>query len=138
MRERKRKPRSKSQLLTLGGDSVYAIDPLEINRLAKLISNTPDSQLPKLLEALLTKKELVDIIRRILIAGMILQNHTYEKIHEDLKASPNTISLVQQSLVRHNEILASAIDKQPKYSSKRDVTSDPIQQYFRNRIHKGK
>ena len=138
MRERKRRPRSKSQLLTLGGISVYAIDPSEINRLAKLISNTPDSQLSKLLEALLTKRELVDIIRRVLIAEMILQDNTYEKIHQNIKASPNTISLVRQSLDTHNEVLANAIDQQPRRSFRDDAMPDPIQQYFRNRIRKGK
>lgn len=138
MRERNRRPRSKSQLLTLGGISAYAIDPIEIGRLAKLISHTPDAQLPKLLEALLTKRELVDIIRRVLIAEMVLQRNTYEKIYQDLKASPNTVSLVQQSLAMHNEILANAINKQLKHSHRETVAIDPIEKYFHNRIRKGK
>ena len=138
IRERKRKPHTKSQLLTLGGVSVYNIEPAEITRLAKLISKTPNAQLPKLLEALLTKRELVDIIRRILIAEMLLQNKTYDKIQQVIKTSPSTIALVQQSLDKHNGILADAVDQQPKRFFINNIQPDPTQEYFRNRIRKGK
>ena len=138
IRERKRRPRTKSQLLTLGGASAYNIEPAEITRLAKLISKTPNAQLPKLLEALLTKRELVDIIRRSLIAEMLLQNKTYDKIQQVIKTSPSTIALVQQSLDKHNGILADAIDQPPKRSVINSIQFDPTQEYFRNRIRKGK
>lgn len=117
----------------------YEVAPEDIGELAKLISSTPALHLPDLLEALLTNRELVDIIRRILIAKMVLQDKTYDEINQETKAASSTISLVKQSLAINDGILTAALGgKKPSPIKHRDRELDPVSRYLRNRIRKGK
>lgn len=141
IRREQSKARTKSRILTKGGVYDYDIDLSEISILAKLISQAPGDQLPLLLDALLTKRELVDITRRIIIGQMIIQQKTYEQIYQATRASRNTIASVNQSLSDHDEILQDSLLGAFRLHN-RDNRSHPenyaLERYFANRIKKGK
>jgi len=143
-RREQRKAKTKSQILTKGGIYDYGIELSEISILATLISPVSTDQLPFLLDALFTQKELVDITRRLIIGQLIIQNKTYEEITQTVHVSHNTIALVSQSLWKHNGILRKTLTDNFRLSARdnrkqkirRDIS--PAEQYFINRIKKGK
>ena len=140
VRRERNKAKTKSQILTKGGIRDYDIGLSEISILSELIDHTPAGQLSLLLDTLLTKRELVDITRRLVVGQMITQNKTYDDINEAIGASRNTISLVHQSLSDNNGILYDALISSfgsTKNTSSKHIDSY-IERYFRNRIKKGK
>jgi len=139
LRRERNRARSKSQIMTKGGIYDYQIEPVELSTLAQLIDLTPPKQLPFLLDALLTKKELVDIVRRIIIAQMILKDATYEDILKDIHVARNTIALVNHSLFEYDGILKQTLARlmSPNDKYKHWVMSSAERQIF-NRIRKGK
>ena len=140
LRSERRKPRSKSELLTKGGTGEYYVSPAELSELAKIVTAVPSGQMEKTLEILLTKKELVNITRRIAIAKMILTGVSYENISSKLHASKSTIQLVNQSLVKQEGLVGDTISQNTKISrpAKPDRNLDSATAYFERRIRKGK
>ena len=137
LRVQRRKAKNKSQTLTMGSSGDYYIDKEEIEKLAKIISSINSNKLPNLLESLLTKKELVNITRRIGIAKMLMNNRTYEEIQETMSASKTTVSLVRQSIYTNDGILGDVITKD-KTVFTNNIDQDPVKKYAQNRIKKGK
>ncbi|MFH0912161.1 MAG: Trp family transcriptional regulator [Patescibacteria group bacterium] len=140
IRSDQRRAKTKSQALTKGGTGEYYVDPATIKELSRIVSATSSNQMEKFLEALLTKKELVNITRRIAIAKMILANMTYEEISAETKASKSTLQLVKQSLYENEGLLGDIISRHtkiPRRSAPKDRI-DPTTLYFQRRIRKGK
>lgn len=129
IRELKRK-KTKSQLLTSGGSNEYKLDPNDFNKLIELLSNKTTSQLKYLIRSLLTNRELVDIIRRIIIAKMIISGYTYKEINKETGSGQATISLVKQSLLINREILRKLIEQ--------TCNLTPFDKYIKRRLKKGK
>jgi len=140
LRRERNKAKTKSQVLTKGGVYDYDIGLSEISILSKLIDHAPANQLSLLLDALLTKRELVDITRRLVVGQMLTQNKTYDDIGKATSASRSTISLVNQSLSDNDEILYTTLTS--AFGSAKSTHSkhidDYIEKYFRNRVKKGK
>jgi len=129
IRELKRK-KTKSQLLTSGGSNEYKLDPNDFNKLIELLSNKTASQLKYLIRSLLTNRELVDIIRRIIIAKMIISGYTYKEINKETGSGQATISLVKQSLLINREILRKLIEQIYNLTA--------VDQYIKRRLKRGK
>ena len=110
VRVQRRRPRNKSDILTTGGQGDYYIEPNDLNKLIRLVSKCPKDKLRLLLLSLLTKKELADIVRRVLVAEMTLNGLTYEEIVNRMGSNKSTISLVKQSLANHEGILAQLLN----------------------------
>jgi len=121
----------------MGGRGEYYIEKTEITELAQIIGAVSNKNLPELLDSLLTKRELVDITRRIIIAKMLLAHITHEDISEKTHASKSTIQLVKQSLDENNELLKDVI---AQHTSIPQVSpaQDNITTYIKRRLRKGK
>lgn len=127
----------------MGGTGEYYIEKSEIAELAQIIASAPNKRLVEFLDALLTKKELVDITRRIIIAKLLLARTTYAEISKKTRASKTTIKLVKQSLDKNDEILREGIMKHIKLPNLPHVKypaymKDPVARYLQNRLRKGK
>ncbi|MEA1909527.1 MAG: YerC/YecD family TrpR-related protein [Patescibacteria group bacterium] len=138
VRVKKRKARNKSQMLTMGGMGDYYIEKSEINDIAKVLSTANRSDLPHLIDSLFTKKELVDISRRLIIAKMLLNGTTYEDINKATKASKSTIRLVRQSMHENDGVLEDVLANTNINSKFLKHNGDSVYKYAKNRIKKGK
>jgi len=140
LRSDRRRPRSKSELLTQGGIDPYYVTPADLSELANIIAATSSGQMEKLLRTLFTKKELVNLTRRIAIAKMILAGMSYEQISIKLHASKSTIQLVNQILHGQEGLVENTISQHSKISrrTKTDKNYDPVTAYIQQRLRKGK
>jgi len=138
LRSERNKAKSKSQIMTKGGVYDYAIEPNDMLTLAKIIHPISIKQLPLFLNLLLTKKELVDITRRITIAKMLMNDKTYEEISKDIHTSRNTISFVQSSLADYDGFLEQALSSANPTNNHKDWPLSMAEKRIFNRIKKGK
>lgn len=118
-------------MLTTGGQHDYYVANDDLNKLVKLLAKSPRDQIKPLLLSLLTKKELSDIIRRLLIAEMVLNGLTYEEIMKRMGSGKNIVSLVRRSLVDYGGTLTRLLN--PGYGMR-----GATEQYFINRLKQGK
>lgn len=131
VRVQRRKPRNKRDVLTTGGQNDYYVDNDDLNKLVRLFSKPSKDQIKPLLLSLFTKKELSDIVRRLLIAEMALNGLTYEEISNRMGSGKNVIALVKQSLSSHNGVLTKLLNSA---HGLRDSAED----YFISRLKRGK
>ncbi|MFH1088282.1 MAG: Trp family transcriptional regulator [Patescibacteria group bacterium] len=136
LRLNQRRAKSKSQIMTMGGTGEYYIAPENIIELANIVSRVTPTQLPKLLTALLTPRELVDIVRRIIIAKLLLDGETFNNITKKTSASCTTIKLVKSALESQDGLLIHTIGI--KKHTRRKLELGPEEKYLLNRIKKGK
>jgi uncharacterized protein YerC len=129
-RSQSRRPKTKKGLLISGSVYEHRIDPDGLSRLVELLRKAIPRSIRPLLFDLLTKKELADISRRIIIAEMILNGLTYDEIRKRLDCSRNTIATVANSFGRPDGVLAKLLDP--------STESSDSENYFANRLKKGK
>jgi len=130
LRSQLRRPKTKKGLLISGSVYEHRIDSDGLNRLVELLQKAVPRSTRSLLFDLLTKKELADLSRRIIIAEMILNGLTYDEIGKRLDCSRNTIAIVATSLSRPSGVLNKLLDP--------SIDSDSPENYFSNRLKKGK
>ncbi|MFA5270147.1 MAG: helix-turn-helix domain-containing protein [Patescibacteria group bacterium] len=130
VRSQSRRPRTKNDLLISGGVYEHRIDSDGLNRLVELFRKSVPRSTRSLLFDLLTKKELADISRRIIIAEMILNGLTYDEIGKRLDCSRNTIATIATSLNRPDSILTKLLNP--------ELSVGGPENYFANRLKKGK
>ncbi|OGB75107.1 hypothetical protein A2810_01640 [candidate division Kazan bacterium RIFCSPHIGHO2_01_FULL_49_10] len=131
IRVQRRRPRTKRDVLTTGGQHDYYVANDDLNKLVKLLGKPSRDQIKPLLLSLLTKKELSDIVRRLLIAEMALNGLTYEEIANRMGSGKNVIALVKQSLASNGGVLTRLLN--PGYN-----ISGTAENYFINRLKQGK
>ncbi len=76
-----------------------------------LVSIDNEKECEELLEDLITKKELLDIAQRMLVAKMLSEQVVYNKIVEETGASTATISRVNRSYLYGAGGYAKILDK---------------------------
>jgi len=121
---------TKAKILSTGGGGNYHIDANDFDKLANLFSTASTQQMKPLIKSLLTKREIVDITRRMLIAKASLEGSTYEEINQKTKAGKQTISFVKQSILMNDGILKKLIEQTDNLT--------PVDQYIKRRLKKGK
>lgn len=131
MRQIQRRPKTKREVLTLGGRGDYVIAENELNDLVRIFAKTTDyKQTRKLLFSLFTNRELADVVRRIEIAKLITHGDSYDKIVAKANTARITISLIRKVL-RHNPDLVTMLNPE---SNLKNFTEGK----FINRVRKGK
>ena len=115
--------------MTMGGVYDYEINPTDFSDLIRRLANTPKQDMDVVLRGLLTRHEIVDILRRIRIAEMLFKGKSYKEIQEAVNTGKTTIALVKQALLRDGA-LRQFIIGQRKLSE--------TEAYLMRRLRKGK
>jgi uncharacterized protein YerC len=131
IRTQRRKPRTRRDVLTTGGQSDYYVADNDLDKLVRLFRKSSGDQIKPLLLSLFTRKELADIVRRLLIAEMALNGLTYEEISNRMGSGKNVIALVKQSLVSHEGVLTRLLKSEGGMRG-------TAENYFIGRLKKGK
>jgi len=131
VRQMRRIPKSKRELLTLGGKGDYVIEDNELRNLVRIlmISRNPTT-MRKTIHSLFTNRELADVIRRIMIAKYLTNGMSYDEIRKKAQASKMTISLVRKML-KWNPGLVKMLNPRVKFRP-------TIKEEIVNRLKRGK
>ncbi len=117
------------KIKTSAGKNSYRWDYNELRYLVHVLEQTKDfAGILNLFIDLHTPKEISEIIRRVLIASMIINGDTYEEIFSATGASSTTIAKIGNKMARQKSVLQATINKAggyDKFAGSRH--SDPAQ-----------
>lgn len=131
IRQLRRRPRTKREVLTLGGQGDYVVDPKELQIFIRLLlASKNHGDMRKLVYSLFTNREISDIVRRIMIARLLTKGKTYDEIEKEARAGRPTISLVSKVL-RFNPDLVNMLNPEMKWKG-------PDETMIINRLKRGK
>lgn len=102
---------------TTAGKSAYRWNWNEFKYLVHVLRYAKD--FPDVLNIFIdlhTSKEVAEIIRRVLIASLLIDGMTFDEIVEETGASRNTIAKVNQKMDRKNAVLMKIVQKAGNYS----------------------
>lgn len=118
------------RIRTTAGKEAYRWDYQELRYLVHVLTKAKDFQETlNLFLDLHTHKEMSEIIRRAIIASMLIDRKTWDDICQATGASPSTISKIQQKLLREKTILPEILHRSGDFESfmERSKTPDAAQ-----------
>lgn len=118
------------QIRTTAGKGYYRWDYQELRFLVFVLTKSKDFQETlNLFLDLHTHKEMSEIIRRVIIASMLVNGKKYQEIQQVTGASSATVSRIQQKLQRQKTILPEILKRTGDYEKFAEPrsASDPIQ-----------
>jgi uncharacterized protein YerC len=94
------------------GRNRYRWDYQELRYLVYVLNQTKDfREILNLFLDLHTRKEIAEIIRRLMIASMIAQGLTYVDIQKATGASPNTVAALINRLLREKSVVSTMLER---------------------------
>lgn len=96
---------------TKAGKANYIWNSQELEILAEALLTIKNKQkMINFLQDLLTSMEISDILRRFLVAYLILKGFTYQEIEDGCGMNPNTISKIKQKLFFSKKVLKEVLE----------------------------
>lgn len=101
-----------SRIKTTAGRNSYHWDYQELRYLVHVLMQAKDfRETLNLLLDLHTKKEIAELIRRLLITSMVQEGMTYEQIRGATGAAPNTISFLAGRFLRQKSVVGTMLGR---------------------------
>ena len=114
-----------NRIRTSAGRNAYRWDYQELRYLVYVLSQAKDfRETLNLFLDLHTKKEIAEIIRRMLIISMINQGLTYVDIQKATGASPNTVANLLHRFLREKSVVSSMLGRAGTFEDFAQKTAD--------------
>lgn len=104
------------KIKTTAGKGQYKWDYQEFLYLVHILSQGRDfKEIMNVFIDLHTHKEISEIIRRLIIASMLLEGDSYEVIAEEVGTGSNTIAKINQRFYREKSVLGDLLKRGGSY-----------------------